>query len=308
MLLQRVLAATGIITFLVLALGADYYWLPDQSLFLHLYCLVGTFLCYREFWSLCRTAGYQTFSTWGTLSGCALVAVHFWALNIWTTQYDQRDLVYLHKADLMLNGAMVAAILGTFWLSARRHQYQASLGGLGVTCLGLLYIWFLPSFILKLRHMGEDGVLGGKGWNQFGTKMVIATIVISKGCDVFAYLLGRKLGSHKAFPNLSPGKTKEGVVAGLAGSVLLALLLRWPALNVLPYSVFSLTETVGFGMVIGFSGMMGDLSESLLKRSAGVKDASHVIPGYGGVLDVVDSLVVAGPVACFLIPVIIKWS
>lgn len=309
MLFQRILAAAFMIGFLTAAMCADYYYFANSFL-LHAFCLIGTFFCLREFWTLCRAREMQTFSTWGTLSGVALVVAHFWALQIWCTPGEDlfERVAYLNRADRVITGAMAVAVMGVFFLTARRHQYEASLGGLGVTCLGLIYLWFLPSFLLKLRHLGDDGMLGGRNWNTFGSKMVVATIVISKGCDVFAYLLGRKFGKHKAFPDLSPGKTKEGVAAGLIGSVLLALLLRMPFFDVLPESQFGVMKAIIFGFCIGISGIMGDLSESLLKRSAGVKDASHVVPGYGGVLDVIDSLVIAGPVAYFLVPLMIYWG
>jgi phosphatidate cytidylyltransferase len=153
--------------------------------------------------------------------------------------------------------------------------------------------------------MGSNGLSNGVDWNTFGHKLTIATIVVAKGCDVWAYLIGRKWGTRKVFPNLSPGKTLEGGIAGLMGSVLLAFVLRWEAIDVLPARHFDVWGTALFGLLVGFAGMMGDLSESLLKRSAGVKDASQLVPGYGGLLDVMDSLVVAAPVAYFLIPVML---
>jgi phosphatidate cytidylyltransferase len=166
-----------------------------------------------------------------------------------------------------------------------------------------LYIFFLPSFLLKLRHLGRDGLLGGSDWNRFGHHMVLATIVLAKGCDVWAYLVGRAAGRHKAFPVLSPGKTVEGAVAGLGGSVLTALLLHWDRVGVL--SDFTAARACVLGLCIGLAGMMGDLSESLLKRSAGAKDAGKTVPGYGGMMDVADSFMVAGPVAYFLVPAIL---
>ena len=301
MLRQRLLAAVILVFLLAVVLYADWRWLQD-SLLLHAFFLVGTYLCAREFWPLCRAAGHQTFSNWGTLSACALVAAHYYSLHL-------RD---AHEARLVLEGAQVVAVLGVFLLAAFRRQYAASLGGLGVTCLGLFYLWFLPIFLLKIRHLGEGGLMwmasmpDGHNWNLFGTKMVVATVAIAKGCDVWAYLVGRSLGRHKAFPDLSPGKTIEGLVAGLAGSALLALLLHWEPLNVLPTPQFGIWSSLIFGLAVGFAGMMGDLSESLLKRSAGVKDASHLVPGYGGLLDVMDSLVVAAPVAYFLIPIMLQ--
>ncbi len=124
--------------------------------------------------------------------------------------------------------------------------------------------------------------------------MVVATITLAKGCDVWAFLVGKLLGRTKAFPILSPGKTVEGLAAGLIGSVLTALFLQWPAIGIL--SRFSPRCKPDFSdWSLGFSGILGDLAESLLKRSAGAKDAGHVVPVTGGAMDVVDSLMVAVP-------------
>jgi phosphatidate cytidylyltransferase len=135
--------------------------------------------------------------------------------------------------------------------------------------------------------------------------MVVATVVIAKGCDVFALLFGRYLGKHKAFPNLSPGKTIEGVAAGLIGSIALALIMKLDFIGVFSAPTFTTAKVCLIGFCIGFAGMMGDLAESLLKRSAGAKDAGTIVPGYGGALDVIDSIMVAGPVAYFLLSAII---
>jgi phosphatidate cytidylyltransferase len=272
----------------------------QDAIFLHLFFLVCVWLSFNEFWKLCRATGHQTFSIWGTLSGCGLVVVHYLSMR-WLTMSPGSTEAMLRATNLT-NGALAVAILGAFLLAARRHQFEASLGALAVTCLGFLYVYFLPSFVLSLRYMGPDGRIGGfaGNWNLFGHKMVVATIVLAKGCDVWAFAIGKMLGKHKAFPSLSPGKTIEGLAAGLIGSVLTALFLWWEPIGVL--SQFKPIKACAIGLCIGFAGIMGDLSESLLKRSAGAKDAGGTVPGYGGVMDVIDSLMVAGPVAYFLIP------
>ena len=297
MLGKRFLAATVMIILLTAALWTDLNVFHD-SVLLHGLFLIGAFFSFREFWPLCRATGHQTFSVWGTLSGCGLVAAHYYAMHLMCAPSAGR--LAVQTAWDITTGGLAVAILGAFLLTARRHQFQASLGGVAVTSLGLLYIYFLPSFLLKLRHMGVDGEIGGTNWNAFGHKMVVATVVLAKGCDVWAYLIGRALGRHKAFPILSPGKTIEGVAAGLIGSSLTAAFLRWEPIGILVN--FSLPKALLLGFMIGVAGIMGDLAESLLKRSAGAKDAGHVVPGYGGAMDVVDSLMVAGPVAYFLIP------
>lgn len=298
MIAKRVFAATLMISLLAGALWLDVRQFQD-SIMLHLVFLVGAYFSFCEFWPMCRATGNQTFSFWGTFSGCALVVVHYFCMRLQT--YPGTRASALQSSNL-LNGGLALAILGTFLLSANRQRLESSLGGVAVTSLGLLYIFFLPSFVLKLRHLNESGTLGGpaEGWNEFGHKMVVATIVLAKGCDVWAFLFGKLLGRHKAFPVLSPGKTVEGLAAGLIGTVLTALFLQWSAIGVL--SRFPQWKAALLGLCIGFSGILGDLAESLLKRSAGAKDAGHVVPGYGGAMDVVDSLMVAGPVAYYLIP------
>ncbi len=304
MLQKRIFAATIMISLLALGMWLDLRVLHD-SLALHFIFLLGAFFSFREFWPLCRATGHQTFSVWGTFSGCGLVAVHYWAMHLETFPGTRESAQ--HGANL-LNGALATAILGAFLLTARRNKFEDSLGGVAVTSLGLLYIFFLPSFVLKLRHLHPDGSLGGptEYWNVFGHKMVVATIVLAKGCDAWAYIGGKLLGRHKAFPRLSPGKTIEGLAAGLVGTLLTSLLLRWEVIGIL--SDFSAVSACLLGVCIGIAGTMGDLVESLLKRSAGAKDAGHVIPGYGGAMDVVDSLMVAGPVAYFLVPVILRFQ
>jgi phosphatidate cytidylyltransferase len=298
MLAKRFFAASLMISALGLALWVDLEYFKD-SILLHTVFLFGTYFSFREFWPLCRATGHQTFSIWATFSGCGLVAVHYLCMHWLTSPGTAASAI---RAWNLMSGALAVSFLGTFLLTAKRKKLESSLGGVAVTSLGLLYIFFLPSFVMKIRHLNEYGTLGGpvQGWNLFGHKMVVATIVLAKGCDVWAFLVGKAMGKHKAFPVLSPGKTIEGLAAGLVGSVLMALFLHWDKIGVL--SAFPPWKAALMGLCIGFSGILGDLMESLLKRSAGAKDAGQLVPGYGGVLDVVDSLMVAGPVAYYLIP------
>jgi len=301
MLLKRVFAASIIITVLAIAMWCDLrVW--QNSYGLHAIYFVGVLISFREFWALCRSTGHQTFSIWGTMSGCGLVVAHFYAMQLMTFHSSVRS---DQIAANILMGTLAISILGSFVLTARRHQFQASLGGVAVTAFGMLYIFFLPSFLLRLRHLGEDGLIGGTNWNEFGHQMTVATVVIAKGCDVFALLFGRYLGKHKAFPTLSPGKTVEGVAAGLIGSMLLALLMMWEPIGIFSAPRFTILKVCIIGFCIGAAGIMGDLAESLLKRSAGAKDAGTLVPGYGGALDVIDSIMVAGPVAYFIFSAII---
>jgi phosphatidate cytidylyltransferase len=298
MLSARIFAAISMTLVLAASLYADIF-VFEQSLLLHVVFLLCVWQSFREFWPLCRAVGEETFSIWGTGSGCILVVAHYLAYNFFST--TAKDLS--SSIGDFLWGIMCAAFLIPFLISAQRGHFAASIGSLAVTCLGIVYLWFLPCFLIKLRHLGTEGQINGVDWLIFGNKLFIATIVVAKGCDLAAYTGGRLFGRRKAFPFLSPGKTVAGVVSGLLGSAGLAFLLRLDFIGAL--SFLSPVATLTFGLAVGFAGMMGDLSASLLKRSAKIKDSGAVIPGYGGVLDVVDSLIVAGPVAYFLIPVII---
>ncbi len=152
---------------------------------------------------------------------------------------------------------------------------------ISLTLFLVAYLGLLPSFFVQLRWLPDPrGVLA-----------LALAMFVPKFCDVGAYFAGRFLGRHKATPVLSPKKTWEGFAGGLLASVATAVVVQ--ALG----PVFgSWASAVAFGLVVGVVGILGDLAESLVKRDCQKKDASAVVPGFGGVLDVVDSIVFAAPV------------
>ena len=123
---------------------------------------------------------------------------------------------------------------------------------------------------------------------------VVTILLCVKATDIGAYFTGKTLGRHKLIRWLSPGKTWEGLAGGLAVASLVGLACA-PALGELSW-----WQGLIFGGVVGFVGQCGDLLESLMKRDADVKDSGSFIPGFGGVLDVIDSPLVAAPVAYLL--------
>jgi len=124
-------------------------------------------------------------------------------------------------------------------------------------------------------------------WGGYTVISIFAAIWI---CDTAAYFIGRSIGRHKLFPRVSPNKTWEGAVAGFIAAIGVFLLAR---VLVLPY--LSVPQSIVCGSIVGLIGQVGDLAESLLKRDAGVKDSSSLIPGHGGVLDRFDSLLFVAP-------------
>jgi phosphatidate cytidylyltransferase len=148
------------------------------------------------------------------------------------------------------------------------------------------YVGLLPSFLAQLRWLGDGG--------HRGTVALALTIFVPKCGDIGAYFTGRFLGRHPMTPTLSPKKTWEGLAGGLAAAVATAAGINYLG----PAPVLSGAAVVaGFGLTVGGAGVLGDLAESLIKRDCGHKDASQVVPGFGGVLDVVDAVLFAAPVA-----------
>ncbi len=149
------------------------------------------------------------------------------------------------------------------------------------TLLGAVYLGALGGTVAALRALrpSDDGA-----W-----RLALALAIVM-GSDVLAFFVGHGLGRHRLAPQLSPGKTVEGALGGLAGGVLGALTVRWLGLPSLP-----LSHAWALGAVGAALGILGDLAESLLKRWAGVKDSGALFPGHGGMLDRLDSLLFAAP-------------
>jgi phosphatidate cytidylyltransferase len=156
------------------------------------------------------------------------------------------------------------------------------------TSLAVAYLGLLPSFFAQIRWQYPTG-------SPLGTTALALAIFVPKGCDIGAYFTGRLIGKHKMTPILSPKKTWEGAIGGLAFAALAAVGID----RLGPAAVLraNIAIEIAFGLTVGIAGMLGDLAESLIKRDCQQKDASQTVPGFGGVLDVVDAVIFAGPVA-----------
>jgi phosphatidate cytidylyltransferase len=156
------------------------------------------------------------------------------------------------------------------------------------TILAVAYVGLLGSFTLQMRWF--------EGQHQ-GIVALVFLVATAKGADTGAYTMGRLAGRHKLWPSLSPQKTVEGAVGGLVFSVTAALLVAAIARYGLRIPTFDWPVAALYGLIVGAVAQLGDLMESMIKRDCERKDASTVVPGFGGVLDVLDSLIFAGPVA-----------
>ncbi|MBI2850191.1 MAG: phosphatidate cytidylyltransferase [Chloroflexi bacterium] len=184
----------------------------------------------------------------------------------------------------------VMVVLPLIWLLLRR-QKDGAIAGWVWTVAGILYIGWLLGYMVALRGLSD-----GRNW-------VYLTLFVTFASDTAAFFAGKALGRHKLAPDISPGKTREGAVAGAIGAMLVSLFFILPTPLSLP---LNWGQAIALGLLVSVFGQFGDLAESLFKRNMGVKDSGTFLPGHGGLLDRLDSLVFAGVVvyyyAVWLIP------
>jgi len=194
------------------------------------------------------------------------------------------------RFELTKNWELLFIVLALIFLIVMQFQRRENSGvivDISTTMFGILYIsWFL-SFLIKIRYLS-----GGIG-------LILAVILITKLGDIGAYFIGSRFGRTPLIPRISPKKTVEGAVGGLIFSLLGAFISK-PFLNV-PY-----LHLIFMGISLGVLAQLGDLSESLMKRDCQVKDSGQVLPGMGGVLDFIDSLLFTAPAFYFYMSIILK--
>lgn len=166
----------------------------------------------------------------------------------------------------------------------------SALLNLGITFLGIFYIGFFSSFLISIRQIYPDV----DGLYVRGGYLIIAMLASIWLCDTAAYYGGTALGKHKLFPRVSPNKSWEGAFFGFIFAVAAFVIARAVFLDFL-----TLKDVIILGVIIGTIGQVGDLVESLLKRDAGIKDSSAILPGHGGIFDRFDSLLFSSPAVWF---------
>jgi phosphatidate cytidylyltransferase len=256
-----------------------------------------------EFYGIQRNAGIPAFRNIGIVSGVALLVASYVSLNITVLAGDTVQDSWRELPALVIT-------LVIFIIFVRQFPQKLNpqpLPTIACTMLGLVYVPLLLMFILNLCFRWTP-----TAWNApfspTATALIVYLVLVVKASDMGAYFVGSLIGRHKMFPRISPGKTWEGLaggfLAGIAASMILAWLWRSPAPGGLPVAEFgrlSLTwgHTLFLGAFLAAIGVIGDLVESLLKRSAGLKDSGRLFPGMGGILDVLDSLLFAAPAMYF---------
>jgi CDP-diglyceride synthetase len=194
------------------------------------------------------------------------------------------------KPHYLVPTILAIALVAAFIKHSRNQRVEGAMANAGGTLLAIVYLGVLPGFFLPI-------CMTHSAW------MVLRIVAVVKAADVGAYTTGRLLGKHKLIPWLSPGKTIEGFFGGLVFSGIVAALLALPFRPDQP-RLTVLAIAAGCGIILGAIGQLGDLLESLLKRDAGFKD-SGALPGFGGILDILDSPLLAAPVAYWLLKLVL---
>lgn len=271
-----------------------------------------------EYYALARAKGAHPQTGTGIVLGI-LVSIDFIFARV-------RDLVIglLHRAEIsvpapsMAQYLLILALLFVpFLLAVELFRNRGSaLLNIAVTVFGALYVslffgsligireLFIPEDFPVYAHFAVTGIAVSDEVAatiyQWGGLTVVVFFAAIWLCDSAAYFAGRAFGRHRLFERVSPHKTWEGAVAGFLFAV--AAFIIGKAL-VLPY--LTITQAATCGVIVGVFGQLGDLAESLLKRDAGVKDSSTLIPGHGGVLDRFDSVLYASPLLFFYLDFVV---
>lgn len=249
MLIKRIISSIILIAILLTTI----FLFPRPVVALIIALVVGLGLW--EFYVLTEYKGFRPFKIYGIGMGIILSVATYYKID---------------------TGIILVVILMIVLIKhAFKKDGTSVIANSAVTMLGILYVSFLFTFIIKLRHLPNGQ------WD------VLSLFVITKASDIAAYIFGTKWGRHKLIPRISAKKTIEGSIAGVIGAVLVSFLFL---------------RSISLGILLSVAGQIGDLIESLIKRDAQVKDSGRLVPGMGGVLDFMDSLLFAGPVMyCFLV-------
>lgn len=183
--------------------------------------------------------------------------------------------------SLLLSSAVVVSLI----LLVFSSQKEGVFTNWAWTIAGILYVGWLLSYLVALRL-------------DFGRNWLFLALFATFGYDTFAFFVGRALGKHHLAPRISPGKTWEGAIGGVFGAVIACLLFTLPT----PLQVsLGYGQAILLGLLVSVFGQLGDLAESLLKRNMGVKESGNLMPGHGGLLDRMDSVVFVGVVVYYYV-------
>jgi phosphatidate cytidylyltransferase len=273
LLVGTILAAVGLAL-----LVADEWLAPWYPGWLLMVLALGLATCHELFWLVGQS---YKFASWLSFGGVVVLLGMNWVPHVplWERSPD-------------LWACLLAALLVYFFAlflveMAYYRQPDGVMVRMALSFWMVAYLGLLPTFLVQLRWL--------PGAAHSGTVALILAIFVPKCCDIGAYFTGRWFGRNRMSPALSPKKTWEGALGGLVLGAIVTVIIDRVAPAALLRQVW--WAEVGFAVTVGGAGILGDLGESMIKRDCNQKDASSVVPGFGGVLDVIDAVLFAAPVA-----------
>jgi phosphatidate cytidylyltransferase len=233
---------------------------------------------FLEYCRLARSAGQVTLTGTGAVAAAALATMPLW--QQWLCPHSRAA---LGDWGTLAQLVLAAGLALLFLAQMARYRTAGAIGRVSATMLGVVYLGLLGATALALRL-------------RWGLPTFVLFLAVVKLTDIGAYFAGSRLGRHKLIPWLSPGKSWEGLAGGVLAAVVVSVLLNlvFAAFGTV---IMSWRQAAAFGVLMAIVGQFGDLCESLLKRDARSKDSGALVPSFGGVLDILDSVLLAAPAA-----------
>jgi len=269
----RILTAAVLIP-LVLAL---VWWGPPELLAAS--AALVAILALLEFLNLAERVGLRAFRYWTLACAACIFYAQYSAGFVETHSFSGWSIMRETTRVVPLDGVIMVFVLGmaVVGISTRRPMYEV-LPGMAASAAGLLFVALPFSYLVRIDQIERSG-----------RRLVLFTLFLMWAGDTLAYFAGKALGRVPMAPALSPQKTWEGAFANLTGSLVVGFIFaRWLDLNI--------SAILLIAALTNMAGQLGDLIESAYKRGAAVKDSGSLLPGHGGVLDRIDSLILASPV------------
>lgn len=245
------------IIFAVITLIAVIIW-PSWAFMLWLMLIIGLGL--NEFFDMILKKGVPVYKKTGIFMGLII------------------PLIVLKPVEEWILAFILLAFILFFFLQFFKKDHIDAILGISTTVFGVIYISWLGSYLLKIRQL-ENGAL-----------LLVFTLLVCKMSDAGAFFIGKNWGRHKLLKEVSPNKSIEGAIGGFFFSIIIAFISKAYLQDV------PLSHLIILGILVGLAAQLGDLSESLIKRDCEVKDSGNLIPGQGGILDLLDSLLFVAPV------------
>lgn len=236
-------------------------------------------IAYQELTAACKVRGEEMTPSPPVIVGCGMTLVYYGGI----CPALARDITLTFQAMVMVVVAAFLAFLFVYVFTFPKYHANQIMSAM----FSFLYGPVMLSFLYLLREGFDEGIY-----------LVWFVFLASWGSDTCAYCVGVLIGKHKMTPKLSPKKSIEGAVGGVLGAALLFVLYTYFVINRYTAITLSLPFAAVLGAVGAFVSMVGDLAASAVKRDHGIKDYGKLIPGHGGIMDRFDSVIVAAPIVC----------